>query len=274
MRYVSLIFCTVLVFFSFEQTQAEINQTTETSILSVQSSPKQESAGVLASEDVRISTPIPGPPLVPVNLCLGATVTDESGQRGYELADPFGLVRAIDGDLGTFVTKKGDSPGWLEVRLRGRPRWINRVEIAQGGAGPYQVEYKDLFGSWHVVGIHSETHSLGAVVHYDTFDFEQVKAKAIRWRTSENTPIACEEYEIYEMEAYFLQIDADDDGTYEIGVEWIRDYPGRGDDLDNSDLNALGLFDRVDEQPGWEGVRGFLNGAMLRRLRKTSSAPV
>ncbi len=254
MKYVSIIFFTVLVLFSFGRTQAEINQTIETSMMMVQSSPKHESAGVLVSEDVRIATPIAGPPLLPVNLCLGGTVADESSQRGHESADPFGLLRVIDGDLGTFVMKKDDSPGWLKVNFGWHPRWINKVKIARGGAGPYQVEYQDLVDSWHVVGIHSEAHPLGAVVHYDTFDFEPVKAKAVRWRSSENTPIEREGYEICEIEAYFLQVD-DDDGQWEIGVEWVNDYPGLFNDLAFRDDDAQDLYNTVGEQPGW--VKSF-----------------
>ncbi len=259
MRYVSVIFCTVLVLFSFQQTQAQIHGAAETSPIKAQSSPKQESAGALTSDDVRTAIPIPGPPLVPVNLCLGAMVTNETGQRGSESADPFGLAKTIDGDIATLVIKKGDSPGWLEVTFGGRLRWINKVKIAQGGAGPYEVEYKDLKDSWHVVGIHSETHPLGAVVHYDTFDFEPAKAKAIRWRSSLNTPMECEGYEVYEIEAYFLQDDPDDE-DYEIGVEWVNDYPRDvGPDLHNRDLDALGLWDRVGEQPGWTKVFNWGN---------------
>jgi hypothetical protein len=256
MRYVSLIFCVVVVLFSLEETQAKANHTAETSMVTVQSSPKQKSAGALVSDDTRITIPIPGPPLVPINLCLGGTVIDEGGQRGDASADPVGLAKAIDGDLGTFVLKKGEPPGWLEVPFGWHPRWINKINIAVGGAGPYQVEYKDLEDAWHVVGTHSETHSLGTVVHYETFDFEPVKAKAIRWRSSEDTPIECEGYEVYEIEAYFLQVDLDDDEQWEIGVEWVNDYPEAAGlrDLSNRDLDALSLYNRVDAQPGWTGV--------------------
>ena len=247
----------------------ETNQIRETSRMTTQSSQKEKTEGALVSDDMRVMTPIPGPPLVPVNRCLGGTVTDESGQRGDKSADPLGLLRAMDGDPGTFVLKKGDSPAWLEVSFGWHPRWINKIKIAQGGAGPYQVEYKDLSDSWHIAGIHSETHSLGTVVHYDTFDFEPVKAMAIRWRSSENIPIACEGYEIYEMEAYFLQIDADDDGTYEIGVEWCNEYPG-DDDLAYCDEDALGLYDEVGEQPGWVKVFEWGNASAFEEDFKRS----
>jgi hypothetical protein len=243
--------CALVLVFSTIPALAKITQAGEKA---VQNPPERESAGALESHDVRITTPIPGPPLVPVNLCLGGTVTDESGRKGQESADPFGLARAIDGDLGTFVTRKGDSPGWLEITFWGRPRWINKIKIAQGGAGPYQVEYRDLEDSWHVAGIHSETHYSGTLVHHDTFDFEPVKVKAIRWRSSENVPVESEGYELYEIEAYFLQADLDDDGTYEIGVEWINDYPDDENDLVYCDEDALGLYNTVGEEPGWSRI--------------------
>ncbi|HEX7401094.1 MAG TPA: DUF6345 domain-containing protein, partial [candidate division Zixibacteria bacterium] len=249
---------------------AKINHTTETSRMKIPPSQKEEKEGTLVSDNVRVKSPIPGPPLVPVNRCLGGTVTDESGQRGHESADPLGLLRAIDGDMGTFVMKKDDTPRWLEVSFGWHPRWIDKIKIAQGGTGPYQVEYKDLNDSWHVVGIHSETHSLGAVVHYDTFDFEPVKVMAIRWRSLENAPMECEGYEVYEIETYFLQTDADDDGGWEIGVEWINDYPPGVGDLDNRDLDALGLYNRVGEQPGWTKVFEWGNASAFEEDFKRS----
>ncbi len=232
---------------------AKVSHTPETDMMTVQSLPKGESAGALASDDVRLAIPIPGPPLVPVNLCLGGTVTDENGHKGQEAADPFGLARVVDGNLGTFVTKDSDSPGWLEVTFRARPRWINKVKIAQTGAGSYQVECKDLWGSWHALGTRAKAHSPGAVVGYDTFDFEPVKAKAIRWRSSESASIESEGHEIGEIEAYFHQKD-DDDFHYEVGVEWVNDYPGEDLDLLGRDDDALDLYNTVGEQPGWWGI--------------------
>ena len=228
---------------------AKTGHATETSTTMVESSPRRESAGASASNDVRMATPIPGSPLVLVNLCLGGTITDENGHTGNESTDPFGLVRAIDGDLATLVAKDGDSPGWLEITFKGRPRWISQVKVTQRGAGAYLVEYKDLWDSWHVVGIHSEAYSPG-VGGYDTFDFQPVKAKAIRWRTSQNASIESQGREIGEIEAYFHQKD-DDDFHYEVGVEWCNDYPGELNDLAFRDDDALDLYNTVGEQPGW-----------------------
>ena len=237
-----------------KSTTANSQNTGKTDITCARTSENQDVEKALALADAKIWSPIPGPPFTLVNECLSGTVVDECGQLGQESSDPLGLVRAIDGDLSTSVTKAFGRPGWLEVSFGDAPRWINRIKVAQGGTGPFRVEYKDVRGFWHVVGTHIERHPSGEPVHYDHFDFEPVRAMSIRWRASENDIAESGEHEIYELEAYFTQ--ADDDGLWEIGVEWCNIYrtcpAGR---LRRCDNDARSLYRRVGRQPGW--VRSF-----------------
>lgn len=201
--------------------------------------------------DTKLQTPIQEQPHFPMNLCLNSKVIDDSKKVGAVQVQSPELLKVVDGDLSTFLRKECNKQSWVEVKFPYRPRWISQIKIAHGGMVPYVVEYLRLDDYWQVAGTYDSSHVPGSSLHFESFNLKPLQVKAIRWRPVFTEPAEVGISEIYEMEAYFLQVDEDDDGDWEIGVEWCNDYPSPTKDLKYSDDNAQELYDKVGGIGGW-----------------------
>lgn len=63
---------------------------------------------------------------------------------------------------------------------------------------------------------------------------------------------------------------ADDGSNYEVGIWWVNDYPGVGNDLSNRDDSAQGFGDRLDDA-GWSQREWGDNNVLEIHFKKVGS---